>query len=668
LNASVSMTDKQEIVAPTDYQDLSDVISTADVETIKAIVESKRLQVVAQTVFGGKSLVVTLTVDLSDMQNVVASGNVTYDAAHFDVIFAESRFYVVKDNIRLTFSVETALKYLAKFVDLPQVEDGSILQDLSAATAHDGKLWVQIGQIAGNVDLAELQATLDLLDTQATLCVSATDKQVATPFGEYSALDDLDHLVDAVRQEIDASTFNLSGEFTWHETAIGLENVRIINKDKSVPFGQSFDDGNLLIAGTLVLKNKNNVPIDVTYVDHTLYVVYNNALNLKFSRESLDSIIATVKDNLKIVSNVMMIAGYDMRDVFDKTDDVEGKLQLNLSAVVDMIDAFSADVNKVSLGMDFAAFDSHVTVDAWWADGLYAYVSSKDLTLSLQLNDELPLDITAPSGSFIDASNLSKLVSSFMVTADKEPLTYTLKGGANIKMDSALLSLIAGSNINATVDRVTIKTTDDFKLEAYVSFNFYETAVSSTDLIRSTVHDSFITFGKAELWYKDGVIYIARTNRKYTTSGFIIKKYKWSNATTQYRAMTLEYFSQHVIDTISFFSGLSSSLAKEINDSINQNIRPEKLILGYKYASSTHTLTVDGNELSTSGMIKNIDVTMKESATDVGNMLTAFGANIPISFLSMNMTVNVNLSYYKDDVDTAKLDSLDPSSFGAVRQ
>ena len=117
---------------------------------------------------------------------------------------------------------------------------------------------------------------------------------------------------------------------------------------------------------------------------------------------------------------------------------------------------------------------------------------------------------------------------------------------------------------------------------------------------------------------------------------------------------------------------MGSTLANEIEAGINTNIKGEQMVNGYKFASNTHTITLNGAHMSTTGLLTDMPVGIVHSNVNGKQVLEKITVDVAIKFSesasAAAMNVLVNLAYNRNYSQYAvtEIDNLNPSLYGGL--
>ena len=321
--------------------------------------------------------------------------------------------------------------------------------------------------------------------------------------------------------------FVANGIIALGDVSVELKDIKVHNSGDLLDPTTAFNNGDLTIEGTIIITASNNKQhkINISYVENFLYVSYNDSMNIKLSRESLDEIVALVKKEFNNVLDRLNYSELIPVDTFDKLTTFE----FNLGIIPRVLKEISCSNGVLELGLDTSIIDFDKIIK------LFANVSDEDilsLTISvdeyegtINLDNTEFEDIVAPIGNYLDFSGITKLLEGAVNAILKESGEYYLQGKITLNLDSALLNKI-GNNVEIDVTAV-IRLVDDIidnevvgkKVEAYIVVN-----TSDKGLIMSTVSSlGFINAGTGIMVIKDGKCYIERYNKKYISNILVWK-------------------------------------------------------------------------------------------------------------------------------------------------
>lgn len=273
-------------------------------------------------------------------------------------------------------------------------ENGNLCVDIAVAEKIRGSVALsneEIGEIeapsAG--EIIELSGREDLIDGAIALI---------------KGLNDQGSVVSKLVSQISERYFTFNGHITIGQTTVEFQNVLVENQgDLSNPT-EAFNNGDIRISGRVKIGQEI---LDITYVDNTLFVLYNDTVGAKIERLSLDGILQILIDNFDFISKYV-----DLSDIVSVEN---GKLKfadISVAQIFGMLGSLSVNNNEIKLNVNGEQFSLGAIALELFINGsgnLDLAMTGNDLALSIGLNNNEFASITRPAadkqGMFINLSN-----------------------------------------------------------------------------------------------------------------------------------------------------------------------------------------------------------------------------------------------------------------------
>jgi len=359
-------------------------------------------------------------------------------------------------------------------------------------------------------------------------------------------------------------------------------------------------------------------------------------------------------DNSEELLSAFAVAGVEsFKDILD------GKY--SISNLVSMLNAISVTDGTVKLNLDlsllgFGNVEVGVGLDALGNLTLGVYDIDNSLTVAnLTMNNDYTEEsaLTEPSdaSSYMDMSNLDKLVEGFVYTALKDGKAYSLGGKLRVKLP--LDSLLGDIIVNVTAKVRIVEKVVDGEVEQSIELHVTWDATDRPNILATTVHDDYLKFGKATLSLIDGVLYMSRMDQYYTQTGIIFKKTTWHDGEYTYKKINADEASPYIMDIICYMTGFSSSLFEgNSTGDTSEPIAYEKILTEYSLTSEEspyeHNLTLNISELLKMSMFSTGTVIISQ---DENLNLTGLHVEVPIKVV---VTITLTLDATHDVSYTAE--------------
>ncbi len=611
----------------------------------------------------------SVTVDISaNLGNVDINGNVTVDFADgLKVKFVGQAFgldvtaylvsgvvYLEVGKVAVKCDIDEIIGYVNAFTENPVAlpkYDGSTL-----TIGADGNGNMTLNVLGANivVDLINLTASVTYGDINANVISLSASERVVLPDTDYVSLGGLNGVVNKISNQFDQKNFNISGMVNVGNTTIALDGVKIQNKGEG-DYQENFDAGKLYIGGNLaVTMGDTALKFGINFIENNLYVVFNDSMKIRFTRESLDNIVGVIMDNSEELLSAFAVAGVEsFKDILD------GKY--SISNLVSMLNAISVTDGTVKLNLDlsllgFGNVEVGVGLDALGNLTLGVYdidnsLTVANLTMNNDYTEESALIEPSDASSYMDMSNLDKLVEGFVYTALKDGKAYSLGGKLRVKLP--LDSLLGDIIVNVTAKVRIVEKVVDGEVEQSIELHVTWDATDRPNILATTVHDDYLKFGKATLSLIDGVLYMSRMDQYYTQTGIIFKKTTWHDGEYTYKKINADEASPYIMDIICYMTGFSSSLFEgNSTGDTSEPIAYEKILTEYSLTSEEspyeHNLTLNISELLKMSMFSTGTVIISQ---DENLNLTGLHVEVPIKVV---VTITLTLDATHDVSYTAE--------------
>ena len=622
---------------------------TFNFDFVKSAIENKKVALSVDLTVSSFDISGVVTVDFNDLKDIKVSAELTLnDTLNISVFFEDSTVFVKVGNIALKSSIDTISDYLDIFgLDISSMLNTDGLMDkvidiINSIIYNIGSLSFDVEDFAVTLSHTGITVASDKLNAKLSYMIS--DPIVALPQADYVSIAGLEDLISKIYAQLSNRYFTANGNIKIGKVQISLQNIKIHNKGDLADPTAAFNNGDLTLGGTvLITANGKTHKLYIQYSNATLYIIYNDTLKVKLSRTAMDEMVDLIKSEYK---NVIQSLNYgellSSTDVLTLIKEYDFK---NLDNLVGFVKSLS--ISNGILGVNICADDLGLDYDI----DLKAYVDNGNLALDvsidekyghISLNNNTFANLTTPSGSFIDLSNVKGLVKGLVNVIENKSGTYYLSGTAKINVIGIIERTV---NVDAAI-RLIDDGAEGKKIEAVAHISL------AKDILVADLASNYIKCGDGTLIYKDGYFYIKRLN--YSRSWF-----QWSSSTS-YRRMTREYFGKTMLEQIGFFAGFTDNLLNQFTEN-NNEIKIEKVIKSYSYASSKHTIVLDGQELAGSSALSDMTAVITVKNDQLSSLNLSFSA---LSIIDISVSLGLELN--KTNINFSEINNLNPSTYGTI--
>ena len=590
------------------------------------------------------------------------SASVSVGGAALDVWLQEGTLYLAAGGAKSSLSLSQLAEYAAVFAG-----DWDFFAALKNSLRADGAV-LSFSFLGAeiSVDVAAVSVSVRADGVELELGGLAAGRCLPPEAGDYRSLDGLTPLFAALLEGYRANRLTASGnirlggqEIVFSDVRAALENPAGSDACGWTDAAAAFDAERLPLSGKLSFPTEGKThTLDVTYVSGMLYVSYTddgkNFTSLKFSRASMDAAVKTITANWSDLLSVLEILGL-------KTDGVSSAPSAEdpVAGAIGSLRALYAEDNGIVVGVDGAflgltgEYRLSVRLNADGTIGIS--LDGEQYGGAITLDCAKDVAIAAPSGSYIDGSQLMELVDSLIFTVNKASRQFYFEGTVSMSF------LTVDVTVKLTA---SMRVTEDNRLDAYVTWDSARpvgeeitTIFSKPTGLTYSVHTDILAFGKSTLIYtydaaaQDSVVLVSRMNQwadYYETGRLIkVKHYFYADGDYAYKKAYVSDIASgrvNVLDIISEFTGLKRSLLESESTS---DTSYASIFSDYSYGSGGHTLTLNLSALTGTTLLgEGTTVTLK---SDENGYLKDTYVSLPIKLGILEMTtITLNASHIVD--------------------
>ena len=424
--------------------------------------------------------------------------------------YAEGVLYLEKQGVRLSADAEDIGALLALF----GIKADGLKTTFSAiGIGCEGEdLIIEIGGAKIAVNGKTLQAEFAFAGVKAAVSGIAAGGDVSAPEGEFVALQDILPLIETISQMIGEMRFSVSGSLAFggeNATKLEIPSATVYSAGNG-DIADDFREGRISIGGELVIGESHR--LNVAFDGTDMYLCYNDAMKVRFSRASLDGLVQTLKENFAFILDGFVKAE-SLTQLFDSAD---------YAALIGMIASLSAERDEngaVTLAVTLALPSSAISVSIGEREGGAAIsVSAEGLDCGLFLQplaeDAAPVAAPENAEEYIDLSDIGYLADGFFKTAKSGE--FVMSGTVSVKLDVLGINAVLDIGLQA---QVRINFGEDGKIsgvDAHVVFDNTAVARKGTNDLENTtvsaIHDLAVKYGRCEITFTNDTLYIDRMN------------------------------------------------------------------------------------------------------------------------------------------------------------
>lgn len=424
--------------------------------------------------------------------------------------YAEGVLYLEKQGVRLSADTEDIGALLALF----GIKADGLKTTFSAIGigCEGEELIIEIGGAKIAVNGKTLQAELSFAGVKASVSGIAAGGDVSAPEGEFVALQDILPLIETISQMIGEMRFSVSGSLAFggeNATKLEIPSATVYSAGNG-DIAADFREGRISIGGELVIGESHR--LNVAFDGADMYLCYNDAMKVRFSRASLDGLVQTLKENFAFIMDGFVKAE-SLTQLFDSAD---------YAALIGMIASLSAERDEngaVTLAVTLALPSSAISVSVGEREGgaeIFLSAEGLDCGLFLQPLAEDAAPVAAPENAeeYIDLSDIGYLADGFFKTAKSGE--FVMSGTVAVKLDVLGIDAVLDIGLQA---QVRINFGEDGKIsgvDAHVVFDNTAVARKGTNDLENTtvsaIHDLAVKYGRCEITFTKDTLYIDRMN------------------------------------------------------------------------------------------------------------------------------------------------------------
>lgn len=440
---NVSKTNKDITLPEGEYNNLGYLMGVFD--DVLAIYNSKKMSIDLSLAYKDIEAFGNAILDFGNSLKAKANITVKYKDLELEVVvtYLDDIIYLSLDNINLKIKKDDLLKIISKVtkqddsnnilskvlkLDFSKIIDSLVISDSLL------KLDLNLEELSNKLSTISLElnkdndinAKLSLNDILVNLRLNNTTSNVELENKTYYDVMLLEGILDDILVIADSKKLDLNLEFTYKEILVKVSGKL------------DFENGIKAKANVLATYKEKSISLDITYINDTLYLSFNNA-NIMVKKDDLLSIISLFMDensnesildkllkvdfdklikSLEIMENDLKIV-LDLNDLISFIHEVSIELQDDLSLTVSLSDLF--DISASLKNTD----DTIILVDKEYQDlgkliNVFALISkmvdSKKLELELSLDYK---DLSLSGNAYLDLNN-DKIVSLILNLKYKE--------------------------------------------------------------------------------------------------------------------------------------------------------------------------------------------------------------------------------------------------------
>lgn len=500
------------IEMPEKASDVSGFVRAVDISALLRLAEGILTEKTANASFslqaGGLQAEGTAAVGFSDGLRAEISASIGENEIR--AYYAEGVLYLEKQGVRLSADAEDIGALLALF----GIKADGLKTTFSAiGIGCEGEdLIIEIGGAKIAVNGKTLQAELAFAGVKAAVSGIAAGGDVSAPEGEFVALQDILPLIETISQMIGEMRFSVSGSLAFggeNATKLEIPSATVYSAGNG-DIAADFREGRISIGGELVIGESHR--LNVAFDGTDMYLCYNDAMKVRFSRASLDGLVQTLKENFAFILDGFVKAE-SLTQLFDSAD---------YAALIGMIASLSAERDEngaVTLAVTLALPSSAISVSVGEREGGAAIsVSAEGLDCGLFLQplaeDAAPVAAPENAEEYIDLSDIGYLADGFFKTAKSGE--FVMSGTVAVKLDVLGINAVLDIGLQA---QVRINFGEGGKIsgvDAHVVFDNTAVARKGTNDLENTtvsaIHDLAVKYGRCEITFTNDTLYIDRMN------------------------------------------------------------------------------------------------------------------------------------------------------------